>query len=319
MPSPSSLVPVLFYPCFMRSLLIAVALCLATSPLSAQSVTLTPDRLSPGSPVLISIDLSNATSIDGTLLNLPLHFFHPASKPNIWIALAGIDVETPVEPASLSITAHLSDGTTRDLSRSITLTPANYRTTTISVATKYVKPSPKDEKVIEEEQALKTKLFEAANAAAAKETTPLWQSNFRVPVKSQPTDSFGTRRVVKSTTDQKVTSNSVHKGMDFRAPSGTLVRAANSGTVLLAQHLFMEGNCVILDHGLNLYTLYMHFSRIDVKPGQQIHTGEPLGLSGATGRVTGPHLHWAVRYQNVYLDPAKLLELTLPTPAASAQ
>jgi murein DD-endopeptidase MepM/ murein hydrolase activator NlpD len=301
----------------MRSLLITVALCLAASPLSAQSVTLTPDTLSPGSPVLISIDLPNAISIDGTLLNLPLHFFHPASKPHAWLALAGIDVEAPAEPASLSITAHLIDGTTRDLSRSITLTPAHYRTTTLSIAPKYVKPSPEDEKQIADEQELKNRLFTAANDDASKASAPLWHSSFELPVKSQPTDSFGTRRVFKSTTDQKETLNSIHKGMDFRAPSGTVVRAANSGIVLLAQHLYMEGNCVILDHGLGLYTLYMHFSRIDVKPGQQIRTGGVLGLSGATGRVTGPHLHWAVRYQNVYLDPAKLLKITLPTPADS--
>ena len=92
---------------------------------------------------------------------------------------------------------------------------------------------------------------------------------------------------------------------------GTPVRAGNSGVVVLARPLYYEGNCVVIDHGLGLFTISMHLSRIDVKEGQRVATGERIGLSGATGRVTGPHLHWAVRWQDAYLDPAKLLRLDL--------
>jgi murein DD-endopeptidase MepM/ murein hydrolase activator NlpD len=99
--------------------------------------------------------------------------------------------------------------------------------------------------------------------------------------------------------------------MDFHADEGTPVRAGNSGVVVLARPLYYEGNCVIIDHGLGLFTLSMHFSRIDVKEGQHVVAGDQLGLSGATGRVTGPHLHWAVRWQGAYLDPAKVLKLEL--------
>jgi murein DD-endopeptidase MepM/ murein hydrolase activator NlpD len=140
-------------------------------------------------------------------------------------------------------------------------------------------------------------------AASAQE--PLWTSSFRAPVTAQPTDSFGTRRMFNG----KLAS--VHKGMDYRAAMGTPVRAGNSGLVVLARPLYYEGNCVIIDHGLGLFTLSMHFSRIDVREGQHVAVGEQLGLSGATGRVTGPHLHWAVRWQGAYLDPAKLLRLDL--------
>jgi murein DD-endopeptidase MepM/ murein hydrolase activator NlpD len=104
---------------------------------------------------------------------------------------------------------------------------------------------------------------------------------------------------------------SIHKGMDFRAASGTQVRAGNSGVVVLARPLYYEGNCVVIDHGQGLFTISMHLSRIDVQEGQRVATGERLGLSGATGRVTGPHLHWAVRWQGAYLDPAKVLRLDL--------
>jgi murein DD-endopeptidase MepM/ murein hydrolase activator NlpD len=81
--------------------------------------------------------------------------------------------------------------------------------------------------------------------------------------------------------------------------------------VVLARPLYYEGNCVVIDHGLGLFTISMHLSRIDVQEGQSLAKGARLGLSGATGRVTGPHLHWAVRWEGAYLDPAKLLRLDL--------
>ena len=79
----------------------------------------------------------------------------------------------------------------------------------------------------------------------------------------------------------------------------------------MARQIYYEGNCVIVDHGMGRYSLSMHCSRIDVQEGQHVQPGDRLGLSGATGRVTGPHLHWAVRWENAYLDPAKLLRLNL--------
>ena len=99
--------------------------------------------------------------------------------------------------------------------------------------------------------------------------------------------------------------------MDFRAHAGTPVRAGNSGVVVLARPLYFEGNCVAIDHGMGLYTISMHLSRIDVHEGERVAKGQLVGLSGATGRVTGPHLHWAVRWRGAYLDPAKLLRMDL--------
>jgi len=125
-------------------------------------------------------------------------------------------------------------------------------------------------------------------------------------VKAQISDVFGTSR----TFNGKV--QSVHQGLDYAVPEGTPVAAVNSGTVLLAAPLFFEGNCVVLDHGQGLLTLYMHLSKIEVKEGERVTGGQKIGLSGGTGRATGPHLHVAVRWQGVYLDPAILLTLQLP-------
>jgi murein DD-endopeptidase MepM/ murein hydrolase activator NlpD len=157
-------------------------------------------------------------------------------------------------------------------------------------------------KQIEADQQLKKKVF---GSSASSSLEPLWSASFQAPVAAEPTDSFGTRR----TFNGKLAS--IHKGMDFRAATGTPVKAGNNGVVVLARPLYYEGNCVVIDHGLGLFTISMHLSRIDVKEGQRVATGDPLGMSGATGRVTGPHLHWAVRWQGAYLDPAKLLKLDL--------
>ena len=261
------------------------------------AVSLVPAVIEAGSPVLIHVDASAGARLEGDWLGRKIEFF-PARGGHGWYALVGVDVEGPIGPATLKILAHRSDGV-RDLSRTVEIHAAHYHTGSLTVAPKFVEPGPDESERIKEESELKAKVF-AVSAAE-----PLWSASFRVPVTAQPTDSFGTRRMFNG----KLAS--IHKGMDFRAATGTPVRAGNSGTVVLARPLYFEGNCVVIDHGLGLYTLSMHLSRIDVREGQQVATGEQLGLSGATGRVTGPHLHWAVRWQGAYLDPAKLLRMDL--------
>jgi murein DD-endopeptidase MepM/ murein hydrolase activator NlpD len=266
-------------------------------------VTLTPAEVVAGSPELIRVAAPAGAVVDGEWLGQKLAFFR-GNDGQAWYALAGVDVEGAVGTSSLQIKATLNgnnSGTPNqiDLTRSIEIREAHYRTGALTVAPKFVAPGPKQLARIKAEIALKEKVF--AQSAAQ----PLWSGDFRAPVHAPPTDSFGTRRTFNGQLA------SVHKGMDFRAASGTIVRAANSGVVVLARPLYYEGNCVVIDHGLGLYTISMHLSRIDVREGQHVATGERIGLSGATGRVTGPHLHWAVRWQNAYLDPAKLLQMDL--------
>ncbi len=263
------------------------------------AVTLTPQVVEAGSPVLIRVDRPDAQSVEGEWLGRKILFFRSVDKLD-WLALAGVDVEAAAGPSALRITAHTTGGPV-DLSQTVEIHAAHYRTGSLTVAPRFVEPSPEDLKRIEAEKALKDKVF----GASAGE--PLWAGSFHAPVTARATDSFGTRRMFNG----KLAS--IHKGMDFRAASGTPVRAGNGGVVVLARPLYYEGNCVVIDHGLGLFTLSMHLSRMDVKEGQQVAGGARLGLSGATGRVTGPHLHWAVRWEGAYLDPAKLLRLELGT------
>ena len=261
-------------------------------------MTLTPALVEAGSPVLIHVEAPQTARIEGDWTGRALEFF-PGRDGHGWFALAGVDVEAAVGPSKLRIHVKREGGGDEDLSRTVVIHAAHYRTGSLTVAPKFVEPSAEELERIKAEADLKAKVF----AATAHE--PLWRGNFRRPVTAAATDSFGTRRMFNG----KLAST--HKGMDFRARSGAQVRAGNSGVVVLARPLYYEGNCVVIDHGLGLFTMAMHLSRMDVREGEQVTTGERLGLSGATGRVTGPHLHWAVRWEVAYLDPAKLLRMNL--------
>ena len=261
-------------------------------------VTLSPEVVSVGSPVLIRVHLDGVATIDGEWLGRKLEFFR-GRDGRTWFALAGVDVEGAVGPSVLKISARLAQGGSHDLSLTVQIHAAHYRTSSLTVEPQFVTPGPEALKQIEADKQLKEKVF------GASAVEPLWAGDFQAPVTAEPTDSFGTRR----TFNGKLAS--IHKGMDFRAATGTPVKAGNSGVVVLARPLYYEGNFVVIDHGLGLYTLSMHLSRIDVQEGQRVATGDLLGLSGATGRATGPHLHWAIRWQDTYLDPAKLLRLDL--------
>lgn len=261
------------------------------------SVTLIPGIVEAGSPELIRVSAPPGATLEGEWIGRQLEFFRSPGSV-FQFALAGVDVEAPTGPSHLKIILKTSSATI-DLSRSVVIQPAHYRTSTLTVAPRFVAPGQAELKRIEVEKELKARIF------ATSAPDRIWRGNFRAPVIAAPTDSFGTRRIFNGEIA------SIHKGMDFRASAGTQVFADNAGIVVLARPLYFEGNCVILDHGLGLFTIAMHLSRIRVREGQRVRKGQLLGLSGATGRVTGPHLHWSVRWEGAYLDPAKLLKMNL--------
>jgi murein DD-endopeptidase MepM/ murein hydrolase activator NlpD len=125
---------------------------------------------------------------------------------------------------------------------------------------------------------------------------------FIVPIPGGSGTNFGERRVFNGQ------ARAPHSGADLRAATGTPVHATNRGRVVLAKNLFYSGNTVIVDHGLGIYSLYAHLSRMDVKRGDDVKSNQIVGLAGATGRVTGPHLHWAIRMQGARVDPFSLVK-----------
>jgi murein DD-endopeptidase MepM/ murein hydrolase activator NlpD len=281
-------------------LFLALPLVKAQSSPGFQGISWSPVRLESGSPVLFKIELDKAAGgVQGTWLNHPITFTK-APDGNAWYALAGIDVEQAPGSYALDLIAAEANGQQWHAARQVTVLPAHYKTTTLHVEQKYVAPDAATQKLIAADKVIK----DAAFAHQASE--PLWKGSFRSPVPFSPTDSFGTRRMFNGELA------SIHRGTDFHASSGTPVVAANDGVVIIAQGMFYEGNLVVIDHGQNFSTQYMHLSKIEVQVGEHVHKGQRLGLSGATGRVTGPHLHFGVRWQGMYVDAVLLLGMKLP-------
>lgn len=271
------------------------------------SITWLPQDLASGSPCLFLVESTDAAIVSGSWQGRKLSFFQTANDRGSWYALAGVDVA--VKPGGYELTLEVArDGNIQTLHRTVSISPAAYKEIPLTVPEKFVQPGPKALKAIAADQKIKRRAFADSMDA------PLWSGDFLSPLQSAPsTDSFGTRRVFNGTLA------SIHRGLDYRAKPGTSVRASNSGRIVLARPLYYEGNCVIIDHGLGLMTVYMHLSKFDVKAGQQVKRGQRIALSGQTGRATGPHLHLSVRWQGEYLDPAKLFSLELPTPRHSSR
>ncbi len=129
------------------------------------------------------------------------------------------------------------------------------------------------------------------------------KENFIYPIESKITSSFGTKRVYNGQL------KSYHSGTDFKAPIGTPIKAVNDGVIVISENRFYAGNSIVIDHGQGLYSCYFHLSKMNFKEGELVKRGEIIGLSGDTGRVTGPHLHFSFRVHGIQVDPLQLLQL----------
>jgi murein DD-endopeptidase MepM/ murein hydrolase activator NlpD len=135
---------------------------------------------------------------------------------------------------------------------------------------------------------------------------PLWTGAFIVPSPGSSTSAWGRRRTVNGRPWGQ------HQGADIAAGTGVPVKATNAGEVVVAQKLWMRGNTVVLDHGLGVFSVYNHLSRLDVRPGDRVARGQLLGAVGATGFVTGPHLHWEMRIGRISVNPWPIVKSGLP-------
>jgi murein DD-endopeptidase MepM/ murein hydrolase activator NlpD len=264
------------------------------------SVQWQPHPLTNGSPVLFEIKASaRVRAVSGMWMGHSVSFFRSTVNKG-WYGLAAIPVTTKAGAYELRITETLASGGTAELNRKIRVSNAPYPKITVKVAKKFTEPSPDQLTAISVDKSLKAKVFGTVT------TDRLWAGQFVAPVSDPVSDIFGTARVFNDQVQSR------HQGLDFAAPPGTEIHAINSGIVILARPMFFEGNCVVIDHGQGLLSLYLHLSAFKVKEGDQVHTGDTVALSGGTGRATGPHLHLAIRWQGIYLSPAILLKIKVP-------
>jgi murein DD-endopeptidase MepM/ murein hydrolase activator NlpD len=213
-----------------------------------------------------------------------------------WIAMVGVDLDSRPGDHAVDVTFTYADGRTRAHREPVEVVAEQYPTTELTVEERYVELSPEDQARADREGAETRAIYDTFTPER------FWTEAFQVPVEGAADGrNFGHRRVFNGQ------PRAPHSGADLRARTGTPIHAANRGRVVLAKDLFYSGSAVFIDHGYGLFTTYLHLSKIDVAVGDIVERGQQLGLAGATGRVTGPHLHWGVRIVDARVDPFSLI------------
>jgi len=274
------------------------------STASHWTVVIQPARLVNGTPLLFRVTVPKPVhALSANWLGHEIEFTFDATHKS-WFALAGVSLETKPGTYPLQLHAETSSEQsapeTPSFEKQVRIERQRYPRAVLKVPPRYTAPSPEEQQEIEKDKATKDEAFKTLSPDRE------WKGSFAPPVNATISDVFGVERVFNGSVQ------STHQGLDFRVPSGTSVGAVNSGRIILARPLFFEGNCVVIDHGQGLLTLYLHLSKFSVQEGDEIKKGQEIGRSGGTGRATGPHLHLAVRWQGVYLNPQVLLKLNLP-------
>lgn len=208
-----------------------------------------------------------------------------------WVAIVGISLDTPAGEHKLVVDT--GEGAVEVPFR---ITDKSYRTQHLTIKNeRQVTPNPDDLKRIAAEQ----RRSRAALQRFTETASPVFA--LATPVPGTKSDSYGSRRFFNGQPRKP------HSGMDIAASKGTPISSPADGEVVEVGEFFFNGNTVFVDHGAGLVTMYCHLERIDVKAGDRVKAGDTLGTVGATGRVTGPHLHWGVSLNGTMVDPALLL------------
>ncbi len=285
--------------------LAAVAFCtLASASVGAQTpqLSVAPTRPEPGAIVRLTLNAraprdDSIVSISGALAGEPLHFI--ASTAGAWHAIGAVPVD--------------AEGT---LIASVILRRASGKTETVRARLTLPKLPPPVSQPLAVDSSF-TRPLDSATAARvqrenararavgtrAHDSPPMWTASFLRPRASVITSEFGSGRLFNG----RMTSR--HLGVDFRGAVGEPVRATNRGVVALVDNFFLAGNVIYINHGGGIVTAYFHLSKPLVAVGDTVVRGQQIGLIGATGRVTGPHLHWAARYGTITVNPLDLVAL----------
>jgi murein DD-endopeptidase MepM/ murein hydrolase activator NlpD len=228
-----------------------------------------------------------------------VHAFNHEATPyrtgdRMWRALIGIDLA--VKPGTYVVTVDAGDDAHAvHAALPLVVTRRRFPTRRLTVNEAFVTPPASEEARIADDAALLAAVWRSSDARR------LWLGPFVRPVPGAANSAFGTRSIFNGK------PRNPHGGADFLSPSGTPVHAPNGGRVVVARNLYFSGNTVVIDHGLGLFSMLAHLSAIDVREGDAVTASQVVGLVGATGRVTGPHLHWAVRAGDARVDPLSLL------------
>jgi murein DD-endopeptidase MepM/ murein hydrolase activator NlpD len=266
-------------------------------------VSWSPRRPRQGTVFRLIVDgVSDPRVVTGTVAGEPLHF--ASAGDGRASALAPIPIDAN---GSVTATIVIADEMGTDTVRArVPVAPGGYPSEKLTVAPRFSgKPDTALQRRLEEESRRAAEVSRGAHA-----TPRLWSGAFARPRPGRITSGFGRARVFNGNVQSR------HMGLDFAGAVGAPVRAVNRGVVRIVDEFYLGGNVVYLDHGAGLVTAYLHLSETLVAVGDTVQRGTLIGRVGATGRVTGPHLHLIVRYGRHSLDPMTLLQVTRPPAAA---
>jgi murein DD-endopeptidase MepM/ murein hydrolase activator NlpD len=284
----------------LRVALACLALVAFASPAigAGLQVRVVPARPRQGDVAVIFVSGAHrAREIEGSLGGRPLAFFPYGEE---YAALAGIDLETKPGKTPWKVGVVDAAGRPRKISGTIVVRSRKFAVQRLSLPRRMVDLDPETERrAVAEAGRLRT-LYETLSLER------LWRGRFTRPVGGAGLGvGYGSRRIINNQT------RAPHAGIDFSAELGTPVVAANRGRVALVADFFFAGRLIILDHGLGLYTLYFHLDGVEVAEGAMVERGQTIGTVGATGRATGPHLHFGAQLRRARVDPADLFALPI--------
>lgn len=223
--------------------------------------------------------------------------WHEDEKSVVWHGLLGVDLEKAPGRYEWKVSWPGPGGESQSCSVFVTVHAGKFPTERLTVEKQFVQPDPEQEKRAEQDQQKMRAIYDTVTPER------LWEGRFRLPLKDVTTGgNFGRRRILNGE------SRSPHAGVDFPAATGTAVFASQSGKVVLAENLYYSGNTVVIDHGYGIYTLYAHLSQIGVQADEMVKAGDEIGKVGATGRVTGPHLHWGLTIDHARVNAMGIAE-----------
>jgi len=246
--------------------------------------------------VLLEIKKQNISDVKLTFDKQNINFFKNPFKENTYYALLPISYYQKEKDYRV-IVSYIKNGKKIFEGKSLKVIDGKYKSEVINVPKTKFKPKPSRIQRTKKEYAQAMKVYNSTSKEI------LWNEDFIYPLNTKITSNFGTKRVYNGKL------KSYHSGTDFRAKNGTPIIASNSGIVKISQNRFYSGNSIVIDHGQGVYSCYFHLSKMNYKVGDIIKKGDILGLSGDTGRVTGPHLHFSFRIHGIQVDPLDAISL----------
>jgi murein DD-endopeptidase MepM/ murein hydrolase activator NlpD len=237
-----------------------------------------------------------AKAVQGRFHGRTVPFFKTENREQFG-ALIGIDLADLPSKEDLLVEISTEAGSVERRHYAVQISPVHFATQELTVPKTYVDLNEETAKRAEEEQ---EKILQSLGKVTPQR---FWEGRFVIPVEGKIAGSFGLRRFMNGQ------ARSPHSGEDINAPKGTEVHAMNEGVVALVGDFFFSGKSLILDHGLGLYSMYFHLDEVDVAEGAKVRKGEVVGKVGATGRATGPHLHWGARINGARVNPLSILNI----------